>query len=462
MKFKHKLPTRFSIAAKALMSGSLVIIPLTLPAIGQQSLERCKDLIKQGDYHTAATKLLALREQRNAREPDVSYYLGFCLCRDGNPVTGRAWLEYGKARVTSKEQIPFFEDAITKCEQNAPVRFIVQPVGRSNLQPGVTSRAKAGWFFGGRDVDFKTDEPSAGATLNKVTITPEMLRKRLFTTDKRDAALAQIGKLTTDSFQAGAYSVTSIGQFTFVTKTGSRWSPAQLARLESTLLRVMNFYKTEYQMLWPEHLITLYLADQRQDLRELARKIHGMPLTIDVIGYSTYDDLSIAALSDGPDRWGTIAHEIFHLMVRGNFGDIPTWLEEGTASAYSVAAFDHDKLIPLRNNWRSAVLKEFYSGGDRTTVKDLVNLGWDDLSGGDNTEQQIRGAVRHALICYLVVYLQEKGKLAEVYAAYRNRVVPSELTDETLPLTRALGKPITEIDRDFKDYLRVAVPDLRR
>jgi hypothetical protein len=441
------------------MSASLLTVLLAGPAVGQLSLEACKTLISQGQFSKAAQELLALRERRNGRDADISYYIGFCLCRDGKPNDGRAWLEYGKKQV-DKPQRSYFEDVIRQCGQSVPVTFIAQPAGRSNLQPGVTSRAKGGWFFGGKDVVFHTDDPAAGAALNIVSISADTLRKRLFTANQRSAALTEIAKSTSDSL-GKEYSVSSAGQFTFVTR-GSGWQREQLAQLENVLERVMSFYKTEFRMLSPEHLVTLYLAGSHDELNQMARQIHGMPLSIDVIGYSTYDDLSIAALSTGPQRWGTIAHELFHLMVRGNFGDIPTWLEEGMASAYSVASFDGNKLIASKDNWRAAILREFYNSGDRTTVKDLLNLGWDDLSGGDNTEQQIRGAVRHALICYLVVYLQEKGKLADVYAAYRNRIVPAELTDETLPLERALGRPVAEIDHDFKDFLRFAIPNLRR
>ena len=60
-----------------------------------------------------------------------------------------------------------------------------------------------------------------------------------------------------------------------------------------------------------------------------------------------------------------------------------------------------------------------------------------------------------------MLYLQEKGKLTEVYSAYRNRKVTEELTDESLPLVRGLGKSLQEINEDFRKFLDKAVLEAR-
>lgn len=449
----------FSNSAAGISLPLLIALSLPLTVAAQMKLEDCKAMMAQGQYDKASNELLKLinqPDQRNGRTPEVYYYLGFCRCQLNDSPTGRAWLEYGK-RQAQPAQKAFFDDVISQCGQADTVSALPQTAARLNSQPGVTSRTKGGYFFGGKhlpDDESPNDPTIVGAAMNVASIPIETLRARLFAPERRSDAVAAIKKLMAESFPDQKYSVNSLGQFVFVSKESAwGWKPADLEKLERNLHRVMKFYETSYRMLWPERLITIYLARYPDELKAIATKIHGMNKSADVIGYSTNEDLSVAALTQSPDMWGTISHELFHLMVHDNFADIPNWLEEGMASAYAVARLENGRLIASNSNWRSAVLKRLFNPQNAIHVKDLVNLTWTDLEGGRTNEQQARGAVNHALICYLTLYLQERGKLAEVYFAYRNRKVPEELSDETLPLVRGFGKPLQEINDDFRKFL---------
>ena len=66
----------------------------------------------------------------------------------------------------------------------------------------------------------------------------------------------------------------------------------------------------------------------RNSLRQIARTLHGIRLPEEAIGYTFRNDMSVSGLIQSPRRTGTLAHELFHLLVRNDFGDVPPWLDE--------------------------------------------------------------------------------------------------------------------------------------
>src|SRR5262245_58500935 len=265
----------------------LLLFALSAPhtVIAQTRLEDCKAMMTQGQYDKASSELLKLigqSDQRNGRTPEVFYYIGFCRCQLKDVQTGRAWLDYGRKQAQDAQK-PFFDDVIRQCGQVATVNALPQSGARLNSQPGVTSRTKGGYYFGGdfggTDLGYykgETDATIIGAAMNVANVPVETLRARLFTAEHRDAAVAASKKLMIESFPYRKYSANSLGQFVFVSDEGYwRRNPADLEKLERNLHRVMKFYETNYQMLWPERLITIYLADDPGELKAIAAKIHG-------------------------------------------------------------------------------------------------------------------------------------------------------------------------------------------
>src|SRR4029453_12868338 len=88
------------------------------------------------------------------------------------------------------------------------------------------------------------------------------------------------------------------------------------------------------------------------------------------IGYSFSADQSMVGWADGK-AYGTFAHELFHVMVRGNFGDIPPFLDEGMAALYEVSGFEQGRAAGVRNA-RGAPLRKNW--GDPPGIKALVQM----------------------------------------------------------------------------------------
>jgi len=236
-------------------------------------------------------------------------------------------------------------------------------------------------------------------------------------------------------------------------------SADELKRVGESLEQYLQFFVSEYGMRPPPFLITVYFAADRSQLRELARKLHGIDLAPGSIGYSFPADQSMVGWADGK-AYGTFAHELFHVMVRGNFGDIPPFLDEGMAALYEVSRFERGRAGGV-SNWRGPLLLKFW--GERPTIKDLVQMNrgaLDDVSGpsdaGGAGEKQ---AANHATARYLMLYFQERGELLPVYKAFRSRKVNDRPAAQGVKLLEAvLGRSLGTVDTEFAEWFKKLPP----
>ncbi len=184
---------------------------------------------------------------------------------------------------------------------------------------------------------------------------------------------------------------------------------------------------------------------------------------------------------------GTLAHELFHMLVGERYGDMPPWLEEGVASLYEVSNVSAKYLpdgqvdagpggvpmvggeLPVRGapNWRGCVLQRIwlqnFGGADvqRPKVAELVAMDWrafDNLEGDELVERQ---AVTHATARYFVLYLQdERQALFDVFADFGARdplkLKASPADDARQRLTARLGD-LAQVDAAFDGWLRATI-----
>lgn len=235
----------------------------------------------------------------------------------------------------------------------------------------------------------------------------------------------------------------------FIIASQRSFTTQQLHSIQSKLQTVLEFYVQYYSMLEPEHLICVYIVPSVGDLRRLSERIHGLDISDNCIGYTFHDDNSIAATMSGPGT-GTLRHELFHLLVRTNFGDIPVWFEEGLAALYEVSKIQGSRVTGLPN-WRGKVLQ--HTARRRPTVEKLIAM--DQLSFDEVESKSIeKRAANHAMARYFALYLQEKGKLAALYSALRNiDVMHMPQSDETKAIIeKTLDADVGDIDTDFMEW----------
>lgn len=235
-------------------------------------------------------------------------------------------------------------------------------------------------------------------------------------------------------------------------------SAGELRRVGESLEQYLQFYVSEYGIPRPSYLIAVYFAADRSQLRELARKLHGIDLPPGSIGYSFPADQSMVGWADGK-AYGTFAHELFHVMVRGNFGDIPPFLDEGMAALYEVSRFEGDRAVGV-GNWRGALLNKYWA--ERPHVKELVQMNrsaFDDVAASDGPGIEGKQAANHATARYLMLYLQERGELRPVYQAFRHRRVSDRPAARAVALLESvLGRSLDALDAEFAEWFRRLAP----
>jgi hypothetical protein len=230
-------------------------------------------------------------------------------------------------------------------------------------------------------------------------------------------------------------------------------SAEELKRVGASLEQYLQFFVSEYGMRPPPFLITVYFAADLGQLRDLARKLHGIDLAPGSIGYSFSADQSMVGWADGK-AYGTFAHELFHVMVRGNFGDIPPFLDEGMAALYEVSGFEQGRAVGV-SNWRGALLRKYWA--ERPGIKDLVQMNrgaLDDVTGpSDAGGAGGKQAANHATARYLMLYFQERGELLPVYKAFRSRKVNDRPAAQGVELLESvLGRPLGTVDTEFAEW----------
>jgi hypothetical protein len=268
----------------------------------------------------------------------------------------------------------------------------------------------------------------------------------LFDLSKRNEAVNRIQKLVGSGFE-----VTSAGRFVVASASGQ--SKSQLREMAGKLEMFLDFYQSEYEMIVPSHFITVYLVPSSDVLGRLAGKIHGIRTAGYCIGYSFQDDLAVVGLIRGT-AIGTLAHELFHLLVHANFGDIPPWMDEGTAALYEVSRVESDRIKGVPN-WRGPILKTAIEAKPhlRPPIKSLVSMDWRAFDNQQYPEATEKQAFNHATARYFILYLQEKQKLAEVYRAFRDRKVTDLKEDPGADavelLEKLLEQNLKDVDEDF-------------
>jgi hypothetical protein len=109
---------------------------------------------------------------------------------------------------------------------------------------------------------------------------------------------------------------------------------------------------------------------------------------------------------------GNLRHELVHPLIGDDYPGIPTWLNEGIAALYGTAKptpHGFEFLV----NYRLRDLRRAIAAGTLPTIAELAA----------STERDVHGATAgtyYAMARYVLLYVDRKGKLGELYAALRD------------------------------------------
>lgn len=405
----------------------------------QDLLKPLRTIWKNREYSKVIPLLINHRKTLYGKNPEVDYMIATSLCRqpslreDGYKFF--KWVLYNYS--LDKESQNLVKKEMQQC---TPAR---QPI-KINFSASLATAhvgGKTKLFFGANE------EAIISSPVEVVKQIPfNEFTNRLFEPSDRANSIKYIKNLVGSEFQ-----VESIGQFILVSSSGQSQSDLQF--IGRVLQKTIRSFTTQYKMPIPKYLITMYLLPSRSELQEFSQEIHGIKMPKASIGYSFQNDLSMVGVVPSV-AVGTLIHELFHLQVHSEFGDVPPWLDEGIAALYEESEFRGDTILG-KPNWRGRILKEAWE--IRPSIEALVKMDWSAFDNLNNT-QEIQQATNHAMARYFMLYLQDKKKLTVVYDAFRNRMPANVKTnpavDAVLLLESVLQQPISEVDKDFTEWFK--------
>jgi hypothetical protein len=448
----HRTLTALTITILFTLVSTSIYLALAPIVLADERLSELRVIFYNGRFAEVLTKLYEYREQPYGKKAEVDYMIASCLCRTGSRDKAKKRFDWiiSRYRLEPPER-RIIEESVRQC--SADDRTRARPFRESTVTSRAGERRVGVSGKGGTITDANSITRVAGSVVPVTSETAEVIRdinpeefeRRLFGLSQRAEAIQSVKELAGPN-----YKVRAAGPFILANKNLS--SSEQVLTIARALERYASFYSTQYGMPQPYKFITIYLVADDLEMQRLASRLHGIYVSDSSIGYSFPFDMSMVGIIHNA-QFGTLAHELFHLMVRNDFGDIPPWLEEGMASLYEVAQ-ERGSYVAGVSNWRGRILAEFWR--QRPSVEQLVKMDWRSFDGTAETRSFRRQAINHATARYLMLYLQEKGRLVDVYRAFRQQNIDDLEDDPSQEAVRLLAsvlrKPLADVDQDFADW----------
>jgi hypothetical protein len=437
---------------------TILILACILPifSLGQQKIDKryFEDLLNRKLYDRVFVEGNDLLKKPYGKTSYLTYYyIGRSLCGRGYTSQGKEWYQYIKEKLQIdpdfRRELNYAESNCTSNVSYTPSRVVNVVINTSYtpVQPGGI-RGKGGFVLGCRQ-----DVNENYENLRK----NDSLDQRIFSGNEKEAA---IRKLRT--FLSSDYAIDTSGRFIVVTLANMAYYHDQVVTVTKKLEFAYQYYITKYHLQVPDKLYTVYLLPDRYNLGRAAKDVHDIRISEANIGYSSLNDLSLLGISN-PGSVGTLFHELFHLTIRSDVGDISPWLDEGMACLYSVYSINNNELIGSYNTWRITHFKLLVNlkPSERVTVpslEQLINFNWEEYQGGIKGNLCI-ASVHYALSNMFALYLQYKKLLPDVIETFKNK--QNFTTDSLLPgpndtklIEMVFHKSITEVSADFYKWLK--------
>jgi hypothetical protein len=156
----------------------------------------------------------------------------------------------------------------------------------------------------------------------------------------------------------------------------------------------------------PNKLIEVWLFKNERNFKRGAKKFFNDEPNTPYGYYSPDRDALVMNIGPGA---GTLTHELVHPYMEANFPNVPSWFNEGLASLYE-APTEIKGHIAGRKNWRLPNLKKEIRAN---TLPKLETLLASSRNGFYDANYD-----SYAYARYLLMYLQEQGKLRDFYAKF--------------------------------------------
>ena len=412
------------------------------------------DLLSQGKYGDVFREAKEIRKQEYGKCLMIDYFIAKALCGDG--YNKQSVLQYAAILKNYKLSDPnrnFITSEMKSCKpgeervRTASINLDIRDF--SNIMamnlPEAAVRGKMGMIA-------NCNMPPQELTYIK-PVNNEELESRLFGIDQGEEAIKKYKSMLTSN-----YHVNLSGRFILITYGNTVLNNVQIASTSERLEKTYHFFISHYHLRPPDKLLAVYLLPDKNIFRQTAKLVHGIKVPDANIGYSNISDLSLVGISD-VTRIGTLCHEMFHLMVRTDIGDVPPWVDEGIACIYETSKWQGDQLVGDVENWRTDVLRgaRYEMSGKIPRLSEFIGFNWRQFDGFESNDL-CKAAIDYAYGKHLMLYLQEEGKLTDLVASVKNR---NEITNDSIVkiqtdidlFERTLNNNIDTIERKFDKWL---------
>ncbi|HTS43270.1 MAG TPA: hypothetical protein VMH01_02665 [Puia sp.] len=418
--------------------------------------ERFMKMFQDGKYDDVYREALKLRGDVYGKNALLDYFIAKSLCLKGEQDAAiREYYNIKKNYCLSPKQKRFLQSEFSSCSTPDPSE-LQSVLSVSNFNYLNSFQSPVGGVAGKMGMVFNCYSQLMYTHLDSLVSKPE-LRSRLFGLSEKKKAYESLKNRLGDE-----YTIDSSGRFMLVTLRSYSMNNIQIKSTADQLEKTFHFYTDYYDLRLPDKLITVYLMPGPAELRAIAKKIHHLDLPYNQLGYSCLADLSLLGIAD-PAQLATLFHELFHIVVRTDIGDIPAWLDEGLASLYTISHWENNILVGNNKPWRWNELQKASQSRDPSmqvpNLTKLVEYNWDEFNGiEDSLFNLCRAAINYAYSNFLMIYLQHQGQLRLLVNAYKNRPKGSKDTvtgsaENKLILELALGIDIDSLRQAYNSWL---------
>ncbi len=452
--------------AKRLITIVFLLLLAICQSVNSQTLqdyEHLKNLYNKKKFSELYDKAVSLRKKQYGKNWKTDYFISKALCAASDNNLAMRAFDYTLTvykRDLNNNQFEFLLSERDKCSETQSVGNI--PAHYAGLHISIIDNETSGVSGKmGYIVNCNTD-PNTFSVDSSFDY--QSLNQRIFSVDEIQTAANYYRNLL-----GTGYSCIPRGRYLFIVPAATGANDETFNRIAGYLENAYNFYAEFFELRKPENIIAVYLMNTRENLRKMAKKTHGLTIPDSNIGYSCLADLSLLGTST-TESIGTIVHELFHLMIRADVGDIPTWLDEAVACLYETSRWTGGLLKGEISQWRTEILLNlvvprldglFATNFNEFTSHEHVR-NYDQFAfheGNNNCEI----ALNYALVKHFAIFLQETGKLKETINGFKERknvLVDTLYHDETdvEVLERVFNKPFDEIQAEFDSWLSYMYP----
>ncbi len=217
-------------------------------------------------------------------------------------------------------------------------------------------------------------------------------------------------------------------------------TPRTFERCKQTVSWVCRHLYRDFFSRRPDKPIRIFLFRDKSTYEEYCKTAYQKPPSTPFGFYLARERKLVVNAATG---LGTLAHELVHPLLAEDFPAVPSWFNEGFASLYEQSGERAGRMVGLVN-WRLRGLQKALREDKGVPFRGLLNASSERFYGDE------RG-VNYATARYLCLYLQETGRLADFYKAFK--AASDDDPTGAATLEKICGDKLEVIEKTWREWV---------